>query len=398
MGLQPIFHLMRSPGSWSQWTAKLKQFSGSERGRCASEQSAEATTAQTLSRTSSGKLSVSSQGSGDTWSTVMASSTESLGASLLPEAFNAFEQGLIRHEMARCRYGLGWQWLNPKSRIRIQLTPDGRLQFAGYQGKAKTDPMQPPQGDCQQLALQLGQRLHQRFQGRYKFYVVAGNYPQSPWRVHYFLMGWPAREDAYFMGKTRGGLHPFTKQPTARIPKEAFLIDPTYQVMGFAAQHDRLGQYIAVHPQFLEVGKQGGAYKSKTCLSFGETDQLSPGLPLGFARDLLPGHAEPEAIAFAHFKRSHTAPDVPNPSNQPAHKIQHSPARVQVQLGWGDQPLPSSHWRQTIPPHAPLYQMLCRLETEAANATAETAANPIGCLPWNPLSDSHRIRLKPSRK
>ncbi len=400
MGLQPIFHLMRSPGSWSQWMGKLRQISGSERGRCGSEQSAGATTAQTLSRTSSGRLSVSSQASGDTWGSAISPSTDvssirSLGAPLLPEAFNAIEQGLIRQEMARCRYGLGWQWLNPKSRIRIQLTPDGRLQFAGYQAKAKSDPRQALQGDCQQLALQLGQRLHQRFQGRYKFYVVAGNYPQSPWRVHYFLMGWPARQDAYFLGKTRGGLHPFTRQPTARIPKEAFLIDPTFQQMGFAAQHDRLGQYIAVHPQFLDVSKPGSAYRSKTCLSFGETDQLSPGLPLGFARDLMPGHAEPEAIAFAHFRRTPTVPDLPH---QPGRSIQHSPARVQVQLGWGDQPAPPINWRQTIPPHTPLYQMLCRLEVEAANATTETVAGTIGCLPWNPLSVSQRFRLKPSRK
>ncbi len=329
----------------------------------------------------------------------MVSSTGSLGTQLLPEAFNALDQGIIRQEMARCRYGLGWQWLNPKSRIRLQLTPDEQLQFSGYHAKPKADPLQALQGDCQQLAMQLGQRLHQRFQGRYKFYMVAGNYPQSPWRVHYFLMGWPAREDAYFLNKTRGALHPFTKQPTARIPKEAFLIDPTYQFMGVAAQHDRLGQYIAVHPQFQEVGKNSSPSKPKTRFSFAESDQLSPGLPLGFAKDLQPGHADPDAVAFAYFKRTPAAIEPTKKAEQMLDPVDSPvPSSVQVHLGWGDQPAQPSHWRQTVPPETPLYQMLSRLEAEAAKANTGKITASMGCLPWNPLSESQRFRLKPSHK
>lgn len=397
MGFQPIFHLMRATGSWGQWTAKLRQGSGTERGRCGSEQSATTTATQSLSRTSSGKLSDISESSGDTLSTSIspstrASSISSIGAPLLLEAFNTVDQGIIRQEMARCRYGLGWHWLNPKNRIHLQITPDEQLQFSGYRPKPRSDSIKALQGDCQQLALQLGNQLHQRFQGKYKFYVVAGNYPQSPWRVHYFLMGWPAREDAYFLQKTVGTPHPFTRKPTARIPKEAFLIDPTYQLMGFAAQHDRLGQYIAVHPQFLEVSKHGSPFKTKTCLSFGQTDQLSPGLPLGFARDLLPGHTDPEAIAFAHFKRNPSLPAQQSSSNQ---TLKEFPASVEVQLGWGDQPSPTIRWQQTVPPHTPLHQMLSRLETEAARAQTNKA--PVGCIGWNPLPQSQGLRLKLSR-
>jgi hypothetical protein len=366
MGFQPIFQLMRASGSWGQWMGKLRPGSRLERGCNASDQSAATSATQSLSRGSSGKLSDISESSGDTWGTSVSplsspsrgtSSISSLGAPLMPEAFNALEQGIIRQEMARCRYGLGWQWLNPRSGLRIQLTPDGRLQFSGYRARPKGDSLLPPQGDCQQLALQLGQRLHQRFQGKYKFYLVAGNYPQSPWRVHYFLMGWPAREDAYFLQKTRGAIHPFTKKPTVRLPKEAFLIDPTYRLMGFVAQHDRLCQYIAIHPQFLEVGKHASPGKTKTTFSFGEQDGLSPGLPLGFARDLLPGHPDPEAIAFVHFRRTPALPEKQSLAEQQGPSTQapgQVPESVQVQLGWGDQPAQPVSWRQTVPPAHPL--------------------------------------------
>ncbi len=258
--------------------------------------------------------------------------------------FSATDKGLIRHEMARCKYGLGWQWLNPKNKLALKHK-NGELRFSDHQGRHAPKNKALIVGDCQQLAHQLGDRLTQRFRGKYTFKVVAGNNRvDSQWQTHYFLVGWPTRNNAYFMAKTQGGLNPLTRTFKTLIPKEAFIIDPTYQVMGYAADTEKLCQYMAKQPlqdiQATPLKQKGGG----SLLSFYGPEQVTQGFPVGFAKDLKPDHPAPHEVGFVYFKKQN--PQAPRPA-------------IDLQFKWGYQ---TQDQKSTIAPGSELHTMLGRLQ------------------------------------
>ncbi len=208
---------------------------------------------------------------------------------------------IIQQQLQQTKYGLAWQWMDPKHRFKLKHTENG-LQFGGYHNPKTTTKQGVISGDCKQLAHQTGQILTQKLGGRYKFYLVQGNYPGSPWRAHFFLMGWPAHRDAEYLARTVGKVHPFTKQPRVVIPQDAYLIDPTYGRMAYAGESEKmLNNYFITHPKLLEVSQKLPA-SAKETIPF-TNGSFTDGFPLGFAKDLYPSHPKPHDVVFAHFRK-----------------------------------------------------------------------------------------------
>lgn len=339
MSVPYILNSIRTSGYWGQMAGKLKQ-SVSSGGTRSSQGSSRSISSQESGQThydfSNQSLSSRSGSSGTM-------SRDSLDLSFDAEipAFNEVEKNIIQQEMAQCKYGLGWQWLDRKNKIGLQRKNE-TLRFTGYHARTKPGTRGSIIGDCEQLTHQLGERLTRKFKGKYQFNVVRGNYPQSPWRVHYFLVAWPAKANAYFVKKSIGRLEPFTQKPRTLIPKEAFIIDPTYQLMGCVAENEKLYHYYAIHPfQEIKDNLQGSR---EILLRFSDSDNMTRGFPLGFARDLKPDHSDPDEVGFAYFKRQDS-----NSQNQ----------TVTLQFKWGNT---LQDWQKTVPPGSDLHTMLTRLQ------------------------------------
>lgn len=261
------------------------------------------------------------------------------GTDYFPQA----EQRVIQKTLDRCRYGLGWRWVNPRNKLAIHHQ-GGHLQFAGYYQTGVKN--QTYKGDCQQLAHQVGKSLGRQFKGQYQFYVACGDFPNSPWSSHYFLIACPTAVSEQFLNRVRGSFCPLSKQFRQRIPFDAFLIDPTYNQMGFYQQHPQLSAYQLLNGRKLQNAAATHQWPHSIKVTF-QNNQITTGLPLGFTSQVLPSHPASQngnSLVFAHF----------------TYQANRIPA-ISTELKVDDMPL---DWRQ-LPVDSPAYKMARRLQKMA---------------------------------
>lgn len=213
---------------------------------------------------------------------------------------------IIRDEMAKSKYGLGWSWLRQQDAMKIFCNPTRAIIRPYRPLEMKTD--EPIFGDCEDLSNHLCKNLEARFQGKYKFYVVQGNFKGSLWAFHYYLLGWPATDDS----KMKEKLDKMERPPGKNgkdVPDNVLIIDPSYGRVGRGQSPGLESYYFDGAPSFAaQTNKLKHLYQSE---EEAEMVYSASRRPLGYSQELDPKTPHPDTtVCFSLEKQEKGLPSI----------------------------------------------------------------------------------------
>lgn len=262
----------------------------------------------------------------------------------------------MQEQLSRCRYGWAWEWSKAGVTVPLEASSDGIYVTTADKGRHADQTLR---GDCISLSTQLGNLLTEKFKNQYKFYVVQGNFPNSGWEDHFFIVGWPKAQNVTMLREIDSN--------RGNIPAKALIIDPSYglmEVKGPHMKHRQLRHYYA--EQSLQDVAKLRILPQKIrpkfpFLPFLKQDRTAPdgnistiAIPFGFMRELMPKNDahwnQSDSLAMIRFqKQDDNKPPklllgIFNPHNGVC------PITVYPD------------WRQKFPPNSKLYQSLDKVE------------------------------------
>lgn len=266
----------------------------------------------------------------------------------LPSFLTLDDQSLILRALRQCRYGVGWHWLSPIGKPYCRPTAEGVV-IDRYHQSARLGKMIT--GDCFHLASQLGHRLDKLMGSRYMFGVAQGNYVGSLWSNHYFLMAWPRDPDTAIQADLK-------RLRDGKIPDGVLIIDPTFEVMGLSESELGGRQYfVDCNDRYGAIVCKPEVRKKTTCQSPYGNGGLTNQFPLGFVKQLAPGFMEKtDGIVCVGFQR------------KPAYEY---PLLVVSLMTADNRKIPVDNWQRSVPPGAPLYRILTRIEKNLKDPKAQ---------------------------